>query len=200
MNQPLHPAELKTFREYLGLSDADLAKALGTSSRTIRNWEEGKYAIPDGIAAELAALEADTDQYIGEQAKRVAALPDPIFETYRSDAECPVGYPHGAAWHRAAAARITRAVPGCRLTYPPDEAHLTDTDRLQLADVLHGTYIDDVARQNPHRFLVAEIEDTLDDLTDECAYPELLAKARTWTRGQAAAVLDEYVVRHWKAG
>jgi len=77
---------------------------------------------------------------------------------------------------------------------------IDETDLLQLADVLHGTYIDDVARQNPHRFLVGEIADTIDDLTDQCAYPELLAKARTWTRGEAAAVLAKYEAQSQNGG
>lgn len=203
MNQPLHPAELKTFREHLGLSDETLAKELGVSSRTVRHWEEGRYTIPAGVADNLAALQAETDLFVDEQIKRLAARTALVFETYRSDAEYPRSIlPYTAAWHRAAAARIARAIPGCRLAYAPDDERLPDlddTDLLQIADVLHGTYIDDAARRDPARFLTGEIEDTLDDLTDECAYPELLAKARTWTRGQAAAVLGDYLARYRQA-
>jgi transcriptional regulator with XRE-family HTH domain len=187
--------ELKTTREHLGLSDARLAAHLGTSSRTVRNWEEGKYPIPDGVTGQIAALEESTDAFIAEQIKTIANEAAPTFETYRSDAECPASVPYGAAWHRAAAARIARAVPGCALTYAPDEPRLPDLDDtawLQLADVLQGTYIDDAVRQDPRAFLTGEIEDCLDDLTDKCAYPELLAEARLWTRGQATAVLAAY--------
>lgn len=199
MNQPLHPAELKTTREHLGLSDTALADILGVSSRTVRHWEEGRYPIPAGLAATLTAIEDETGRFVAEHTKRVAALAEPVFETYRSDAEYPHALPHTAAWHRAAAARVARAIPGCRLAYAPDAERLPDlddTDLLQLADVLHGTYIDDMARRDPARFLAGEIEDTLDDLTEKCAYPELLAKARTWTRGEATGVLGEYIARY----
>jgi transcriptional regulator with XRE-family HTH domain len=194
----MSPAELKATRQYLGLSDRDLGEALGVSSRTIRNWEEGSggYPVPSRVGSEVAAIEAATDQFVAEQIKRLAAEEHPTLATYRSDAEYPGILPHHASWHRAAAARIARAVPGCTLTYAPDPIALPDLDEtawLQLADTLHGTVIDEAVSADPRAFLIGEIEDLEDDLTGETAYPELLAEARTWTRGQATAVLNEYL-------
>lgn len=201
----LHPAELKSTREYLGLSDTRLAKYLAATStrtvsaRTVRNWEEGKYPIPDGVLGQLAALEEFTGAFVAERAKSLSDVPSPVFETYRSDAECPAEVHLGAAWHRAAAARIARAVPGCTLAYALDPVALPDVGEtmwLQLADTLHGVFIDDAVRADPRQFLRGEIEDLQDDATGETAYPELLAQARDWTRGQATAVLNEYQDRY----
>lgn len=196
----IHPAELKTVREQLGLSDAALAAALGVAARTVRAWEEGRHPVPGGVRTDLEALTAEADKFVAEHAQAVAAQAEPVFATYRSDAEYPrTDLPHTASWHRAAAARIARAVPGCRLVYAGDPVRLpeiSETGWRQLADVLHGTYIDAAARQDPRRFLAGEIEDCLDELTDACAYPELLAEARGWTRGQSTGVLAEYAARY----
>ena len=52
------PAELKTARTELGLSQAALASVLGVRRATVADWERGVHAIPDMLALALEALKA----------------------------------------------------------------------------------------------------------------------------------------------
>lgn len=60
-DMPLSPADLKARRQRLGLSQAELARALGMTGsgaeRTVRRWESGEYDIPGPVALALTALE-----------------------------------------------------------------------------------------------------------------------------------------------
>lgn len=55
------PADLKARRQRLGLSQGQLAQALGMAGRngerTVRRWESGEYDIPGPVALALTALE-----------------------------------------------------------------------------------------------------------------------------------------------
>jgi DNA-binding transcriptional regulator YiaG len=59
------PADLKTRREQLGLSQAGFARVLGVSVRSLQNWEQGHRGIPrftaDGIERALTRLERRTN-------------------------------------------------------------------------------------------------------------------------------------------
>src|SRR5690606_819281 len=48
-DERMTPAEFRVVREFLGLTPEWLAAHLGVSGRTVRHWEQGKYAIPDGV-------------------------------------------------------------------------------------------------------------------------------------------------------
>jgi len=48
--------ELIEFRQRHGMTQTELAKALGCSLRSITNWEKEKQAIPDSIALAAAAV------------------------------------------------------------------------------------------------------------------------------------------------
>lgn len=49
-------AELKKWRERLHLSQADAARQLGCSRRSLQNWESGKHDIPKYIAMAVSAV------------------------------------------------------------------------------------------------------------------------------------------------
>jgi len=49
-------AELIKLRERLNWSQAEAARKLGCSARSIVNWEKGKHRIPDNIALAVSAV------------------------------------------------------------------------------------------------------------------------------------------------
>ncbi|WP_228981410.1 DNA-binding transcriptional regulator [Streptomyces sp. DH12] len=120
-DERMTPAEFKVVREFLGLTGDWLARHLGVSPRTVRHWEQGKYAIPDGVRLALEDLEARTAAFVSGIADALMDLPDPGVITYRDDAEYRVAHPEvdwPASWHRAVIARVAQEVPGLSITYP----------------------------------------------------------------------------------
>jgi len=114
------PAAFKVTRELLGLSDGWLAGHLGVSSRSVRNWEAGRYPVPEGVATELEALQRRTQDEVNEKVSALQGKPAPTLVTYRSDADYRSAHPDSpfpASWHRALTARIALQVPGARITY-----------------------------------------------------------------------------------
>lgn len=117
-------AEFRVVREYLGLTGDWLAGHLGVSSRTIRHWEQGKYAIPDGVRLEMELLEARTGDYIGSVIEQLMDVPDPVVRAFRSDAEYREADPSSsfpASWHRMVLARVALEVPALSIAYAPAE-------------------------------------------------------------------------------
>jgi hypothetical protein len=124
-DERMTPAEFKVVREFLGLTGDWLAQHLGVSSRTVRHWEYGKYAIPDGVRLEMEDLEARTGTYVGSLVEQLMDLPDPGVITYRDDAEYGASHPDHefpASWHRAVVARVAQEVPGLSIVYPDQAA------------------------------------------------------------------------------
>ncbi|NUS76721.1 MAG: DUF1870 family protein [Streptomyces sp.] len=115
-------AEFRVIRDWLGLTGDWLAAHLGVSPRTVRHWEQGKYAIPDGVRLELEDLEARTGAFVDGAVAQLLDLPEPGVITYRTDAEYHAAHPQipfPASWHRAAIARIAQEVPGLAIAYAP---------------------------------------------------------------------------------
>lgn len=116
-------AELRVVREYLGLTGDWLAEHLHVSPRTVRHWEHGKYAIPDGVRAEIELLETVTADMVTAGVDAYHDLPDPTempLTTYRTDADYRGHHPEvawPASWHRAVCARIAQEVPGLTIIY-----------------------------------------------------------------------------------
>lgn len=122
--EPMTDAELRVVREYLGLTGDALGQLLGVQGRSVRNWEAGKYAIPDGVRDQIEAWEASTAEQVTAAIEAVNAMVDPAIATYRSDADYwgaqPQMEPWPAAWHRAIVARVAQEVPGLVIAYRND--------------------------------------------------------------------------------
>jgi len=122
-DERMSPAEFKVVREFLGLTGDWLAAHLGVSARTVRHWEQGKYAIPDGVRLQIEELEARTGEFIGGIVDKLMDLPDPGVITYRDDTEYRETHPEAefpASWHRAVVARIAQEVPGLSILFASD--------------------------------------------------------------------------------
>ncbi|MFI6496930.1 helix-turn-helix domain-containing protein [Nonomuraea typhae] len=107
-------AELKVVREWLGLSLQWLADHLGVSLRTVQHWEQGKYAIPDGVRLTVEQLETTAAQQVTAGVTMLMDVPDPVLGLPR---ECPADCPWPPSWHRAIAARIAQEVTGLSMVY-----------------------------------------------------------------------------------
>lgn len=116
-------AELRVVREYLNVTPEWLGQHLGVSARTVRHWEAGKYAIPDGVRLEVEDLERRTAEFVAGVVDQLMDVPDPGVVTYKTDAEYHVAHPEipfPASWHRAVVARIAHDVPALRIAYASD--------------------------------------------------------------------------------
>lgn len=121
--------ELTATRERLGLTCVALGTLLSVSERTIRNWEQEKYPIPDGIRDELTHLEdvtADTVRRLvdaidataddEEPAEIVAWRTDPDFSSANR------GSRFTSAWWRTVAYEAMTSRPGTRILTPTAQA------------------------------------------------------------------------------
>lgn len=89
----------------------------------MRHWEQGKYAIPDGVRLAMEDLEARTGEFVSGAVEKLMGLPDPGVVTYRTDAEYHAAHPEvpfPASWHRAVVARIAQEVPALEIAYASD--------------------------------------------------------------------------------
>lgn len=116
-NERMQPIEFKVVREWLGVSGAWLAGHLKVNPRTVREWEEGRSKIPDGIRAELEHLEAITGRIVTMNIEALNDANEPAVATYRTDeaywaAEPSDGPRWPATWHRRVVMRIAQEVPG----------------------------------------------------------------------------------------
>jgi DNA-binding transcriptional regulator YiaG len=126
-NQPNMPtaeamtaAELTVMREFLGLTGDWLAEHLGVSPRTVRHWEAGKYAIPDGVKKEIESLKHRTNQYISKVTDELTDVTDPVLASYRTDKDYHAAHPDmrlPARWYRAVLARVAQEIPTLTIVY-----------------------------------------------------------------------------------
>lgn len=76
--------EFRCRRKALGLSREELAARLGVRNATVAKWEAGRAPIPEGVGAELSALEdrldAQTSAYLraAEDAQRIELDQDEV--------------------------------------------------------------------------------------------------------------------------
>jgi transcriptional regulator with XRE-family HTH domain len=115
-------AELNAAREFLGLTIERLADFLAVDPATVRKWEQGKYAVPAGVRAEVQGLEELTDQAVEDLIATLEGMPAPVVLVWRgADAEEDLGLnlprfaAYGARWWRHVAYRAAREVPGTRI-------------------------------------------------------------------------------------
>jgi transcriptional regulator with XRE-family HTH domain len=113
-------AEFRIVREYLGLTGDWLAAHLHVSPRTVRHWEQGKYAVPDDARLAMEDLEERTAAFVSGIVETLMDVPDPAVSAYRSDAEYHAAHPEQpwpASWHRAVLARVAHEVPALSIAY-----------------------------------------------------------------------------------
>jgi predicted transcriptional regulator len=110
---PMTDAELRSMREWLGVTGEWLADRLRVEGRTMRRWEAGTTPVPDGVRAELAVLVAEADAAVREVVAGTSGAARPVVVVPRSDP--PGGMPAG--WHRRIAVRASREVPDLSIAY-----------------------------------------------------------------------------------
>lgn len=119
-DERMTPAELRVVREFLGLTPEALASLLKVSARTVRHWEAGKYAIPDGVRLEVEGAEEYTARNVTAAIEQFMDVPDPTVVTFATDAEFQAANPDSpmtAQWHRAVIARVAQEVPALSIVY-----------------------------------------------------------------------------------
>lgn len=113
--------QLKMIREWLGVSGDWLAARLNVTPRTVRHWEAGRNAIPDGIRLEVKRMEQLTAQAVADGIEALPDQPAPTVVTYYSDEQYQEHEPDSnwpASWHRRVVARIAQEVPGLLIVAP----------------------------------------------------------------------------------
>ena len=74
-------AQIAATRHLIGLSQAELADALGVNRHAVKDWESGRFAARPGVIADLAALRAEHDAETGwppiERATPAPSTPSP---------------------------------------------------------------------------------------------------------------------------
>jgi DNA-binding XRE family transcriptional regulator len=113
----MNRAELRVARESLGLPQSWLAEHLAVSERTVRHWEQGKFAVPLHAAQALRQACADADALVSAE---IVALEGDVIRTFASDTafrEAHPDCPYPASWHRAVVARVCLQVPNLTVRY-----------------------------------------------------------------------------------
>lgn len=77
----MNGAELKTWRESVGLSATQLAGLLGVETRSVNRWESETMPIPAGILAEISKLDHHIHQMLQWIEQR--HQDDPVLYRYR---------------------------------------------------------------------------------------------------------------------
>ena len=107
-------AEFRCLRESLGLTRVQAADLLRVAERTVRRWELGEVAVPDGVTAEMWRIVTHTGNVRDE------ALTDPVVVVFRSDEDLWSARPSmrgwPASWHRVIAARVA-VETGARIVF-----------------------------------------------------------------------------------
>jgi DNA-binding XRE family transcriptional regulator len=115
---------VQTMREFLGLNGEELAGLIGVNPRTLRAWESGRDLVPDRIEKEIGALVSETDEYVVDLVRDLAA--DSTVRVWRTDAELHEAKPYTAKWParwwRHVAARATAQVPGATIVSTADRS------------------------------------------------------------------------------
>lgn len=112
------PAELKTMREFLGLTLGWVADRAGVALRTAQYWESGRQRVPADVAQMLTDLDGLVDAIIQPLAQSVTSLAPAdrpaqiVLLRYRTDADLwdfrpdMAGLP--ASFHAAMLSRLQR--------------------------------------------------------------------------------------------
>ena len=121
-NPEITGAELRIWRDRLGLSGDLLAEIIGVAPRTLRRWEYGQSPVPSGVAQEMLAIEAETTAMVAEMIDGLTRDADGVawVYTYPTDEALLTADPEvewSAGWHRACAGRVADQVESVRVGY-----------------------------------------------------------------------------------
>jgi ribosome-binding protein aMBF1 (putative translation factor) len=117
-------AELKSAREYLGLSWSWLAEYLACDQRRLQRMELDQELVPSAIAGAVDDLYEETADQVRRLTEKyrdkVNKGEQVTLTTYRTDTEYQRALKHArfqARWHRMVAQRVADALPGLVLVY-----------------------------------------------------------------------------------
>lgn len=99
-------ARIAATRHMIGLSQAELAAALGVNRHAVKDWESGRFAARPGVLSDLEALRREHDIELAELAE--------VAE--RAEVELPSG-PRPRGWYLALGARLLDRAPGVVVTW-----------------------------------------------------------------------------------
>ncbi len=100
-------AEIAATRHMLGLSQAELADALGVGRHAVKDWESGRFTARPGVAVDLVSLRGQHDT---ETDRLATGAADGVL------IELPRG-PRPAGWYLALGARVLDRVPDAMLEW-----------------------------------------------------------------------------------
>lgn len=119
--QRMTALDLKSTREFLGFSTAELAQILDVRSDTLRKWEAGREPIPYRIAQEIEEHVLFTAAEVADLVLQLRELENPGVVVYRTDAQWfgahgdPALEHLPARWWRLVVARAKTQVPTLRI-------------------------------------------------------------------------------------
>lgn len=118
----MRSGQLRVVREGLGLTRTDVARMARVSVQAVKNWEQGRNAVPSGVGRDLENLEAWTTQVVRAVVQAARERDDPLLVAYRMDGEMPEGRGRtmGASWWRMVVWRAHLEVPGAVVVYPQE--------------------------------------------------------------------------------
>ena len=116
-------AEMKTAREFLGLTTSWLSNEMTMNERRMQRMEADQESIPDALVSKLDEISAETKdevtRLIAVYRRKVKASDETVkLVTYRTDEKySAAGGTYPSRWHRMICARVAEAVPGLVLVY-----------------------------------------------------------------------------------
>lgn len=117
--QRMDPQELRTIREYLGLTAEALAGILSVRTDTIHKWERGNDQIPLRVNEEVAAIQRFTAESVGQLVAGLQDARDPEVGVYTRDEDLHAARPDlnhvTARWWRHVVARTSHEIPGLQI-------------------------------------------------------------------------------------
>lgn len=114
MDDRMSAGELRTIREFLGLTLDALGNYLDVRPDTVRHWESGRDPIPHRVRDEIARLEGTTAHAVDALVDELHAMDAPIVTAPRSEDEMRELHPNidmPARWYRHVIARAVIDVP-----------------------------------------------------------------------------------------
>lgn len=109
---PMTPAEMRSYREFLGFTAKQLADHFGVQERAVLRYENGDRSISAQAADAVRSLLDDQSRVVAATVARLREEAEPLFALPQD----PEDYP--AAWWRRVAARVALELPALRIMGP----------------------------------------------------------------------------------